>query len=415
MTIRDTIRSKRDTIRSKFEQLGNSLNERTTRLWTATEAVALGHGGIAVVANATGVVPSTIGKGVRELEAQAAGKVPELPPGRIRRPGGGRKSLVAKDPSLVAALESMVDADCGGDPMQALRWTAKSTRKLADALKALGHQVSHMSVLTLLRSWDFRLNANRKMREGPQHADTDAQFKYINAQVAAAQASGNPAISIDTKKKELVGPYKNPGREWRPKGSPVEVDTHDFMGDQGRASPYGVYDIFANEGWVSVGISADTAEFAVNSIRSWWNNLGKPRYPNATSLLVTADCGGSNGYRLRLWRLEMQSLANELGLEITVCHLPPGTSKWNRIEHRMFSFISINWRDKPLVDHQTIINLISATTATKGLRIFAALDDRVYTTATKVTDDQLANVHVRRHEFHGEWNYTFVPEPRNSA
>lgn len=403
------------TIRIKFEQLGSSLNERTTRLWTAAEAVALGYGGIAVVAGATGIVPSTIGKGVRELEAQAAGTAPELPPGRIRRPGAGRKKLTAKDPLLLTDLEALVDADCCGDPMQALRWTAKSTRNLAAALAERGHQVSHMSVLSLLRSLDFRLNANRKMLEGPRDIDTDAQFKYINAQTDIAQSSGNPAISIDTKKKELVGPYKNGGREWRPKGAPVEVDTHDFMGDKGRASPYGVYDIFANEGWVSVGISADTAEFAVNSIRSWWNNLGRQRYPNASSLLITADCGGSNGYRLRLWRLQMQVLADEIGIPITVCHLPPGTSKWNRIEHRMFSFISINWRAQPLVDHQTIISLISATKTTKGLRIFAALDDRTYTTGIKVTDDQLASVNIKRHEFHGEWNYTFLPSPRDTA
>lgn len=403
--------SKVETIRSKFEQLGAALNERTTRLWTATEATALGYGGIAVVSTATGVVPGTIGKGLRELAAQAAGTAEQLPAGRIRRAGGGRKKLTANDTTLLAELEALVDVDCAGDPMQALRWTAKSTRKLAAALVAGGRKVSHMSVLTMLKQLDFRMNANRKMLEGPRHADTDEQFKYINAQVAASQEAGDPAISIDTKKKELVGPYKNAGREWSGKGSPIEVDTHDFMGEQGRASPYGVYDIFANEGWVSVGISSDTAEFAVNSIRSWWCNLGRPRYPNAKTLLVTADCGGSNGYRLRLWRLQMQVLADEIGVTITVCHLPPGTSKWNRIEHRMFSFISMNWRAKPLVDHQTIINLIAATTTTKGLRVFAAIDERTYAKGVAVTDAQLACLRLRRHDFHGEWNYTFTPNP----
>ncbi len=396
-------------LRIQYELLAPQMNERMRREWAATEALALGRGGNAIVARATGVAPSTIVRGIRELLERTSGGVPPLARSRVRRPGAGRKKETDKDPTLLADLESMVQPLSRGDPESPLLWICKSLRNLAHELTAKGHSVGRDTVASLLKSLGFSLQANRKVLEGSHHADRDAQFIYINERIAAQQSTGNPALSVDTKKKELVGEYKNAGREWRPKGEPVKVDTHDFMGELGRASPYGVYDIGANVGWVNVGITADTSEFAVESLRRWWNFLGKQRYPNATELLVTADCGGSNGYRVRLWKLQLQGLADELGIAITVCHLPPGTSKWNKIEHRLFSFITLNWRGKPLTDYQTIINLIGATKNSKGLKVYCTLDENTYEKGRKVSDADMAGMNLHRHEFHGEWNYTIRP------
>jgi hypothetical protein len=329
----------------------------------------------------------------------------------VRRHGGGRKPLTVKDATLVDDLRSLVEPSTRGDPQASLLWTAKSLRNLAAGLRELGHQISHSVVGDLLRSLGYSLQANRKTREGGNHPDRDAQFGYINDQVKAALAAGEPAISVDTKKKELVGDFKNAGREWRPKGTPELVRVHDFLIKQlGRAVPYGVYDISENAGWVSVGVDHDTASFAVNAIRRWWQTMGQPRYPNATRLLITADGGGSNGSRLRLWKLKLQQLADELGIAITVCHLPPGTSKWNKIEHRLFSFITQNWRGKPLVSHQVIVQLIAATTTKAGLKVRAEIDHNSYPSGIVVKNAELAAVNLTRHDFHGEWNYTIAPK-----
>jgi hypothetical protein len=328
----------------------------------------------------------------------------------VRRPGGGRKRLVDKDPTLLADLERLVDGDSRGDPEQPLRWTARSVRRLADGLRELGHTVSFRSVARLLRELGYSLQANAKTREGRQHPDRDQQFEHINASVTAAIDAGQPVISVDTKKKELVGDFKNGGREWRPAGQPVEVRTHDFKDPElGKAIPYGIYDLANDEGWVSVGIDHDTAQFAVASIQGWWEHLGRRRFPDATTLTITADCGGSNGHRTRLWKTELQRLADQTALEIRVCHFPPATSKWNKVEHRLFSFISINWRGKPLISRQVAIDLIAATTTRTGLKVYARLDERAYPAKIKVTDAELAAVQLHADTFHPEWNYTIKP------
>jgi hypothetical protein len=392
-------------IGEKFRALAGELNERQRRLWAASEARAAGRGGIAGTARATGLAVDTIRKGIAELESGQ-----RIDPGRVRRSGGGRKRLSETDPSLLVDLEQLVDEDCRGDPESLLRWTSKSVRHLASALQGMGHEVEYVTVAKLLRALGYSLQANVKTREGKQHPDRDAQFRRINATTNRALDAGEPVISVDTKKKELVGDFKNGGREWRPAGSPELVRVHDFKDKQlGKAIPYGVYDIASDQGWVNVGIDHDTAQFAVNSIRSWWEHLGQPRYPNATKLQITADCGGSNGNRTRLWKVELQKLSDEIELEIDVTHLPPGTSKWNRIEHRLFSFITMNWRGKPLVSLETIVNLIGATSTSTGLEVYARLDPGNYADKVRVPDADLAAVNLHRDEFHPEWNYSIKP------
>jgi len=397
-----------EPIRERFLTVAPFLDERGRRLVAAAEAFAAGYGGIAAVAMATGMAPSTIGRGLREL-AQ------DEPSERIRRPGAGRKPTICKDPTLLADLEALVEPTTRGDPDSPLRWTCKSVRRLAQALQAQGHQVSRTLVAELLNAAGYSLQANRKTKEGDSHPDRDAQFARINTQVAAALAEKQPVISVDTKKKELVGDFRNNGREYRPQGNPEAVRVHDFLihdfliKELGRAVPYGVYDLAANSGWVSVGVDHDTAAFAVNSIRQWWQAVGRARYPDATRLLITADGGGSNGSRVRLWKRELQKLANELGLDIVVSHLPPGTSKWNKIEHRLFSFISQNWRAKPLVSYRVIVELISATTTKTGLTVRCELDAGQYPSGIVVSDAEMAAINLKRAEFHGEWNYTISP------
>jgi len=398
-----------EQIREQYRLIRGSLDERGRREWAASEAMALGHGGIALVHRASGIVPSTIGKGIKELRARQDGMCEPEGRRRVRRPGGGRPSKTSEDPELLGALESLVEPSTRGDPESVLRWTCKSLRVLAQELSRLGHAVSYRTVGRLLKRLDYSLQSNRKTLEGAQHADRDAQFEYINAQSKKRIKANNPAISVDTKKKELVGDYKNGGREYRPKGQPEKVDVHDFKGELGRVSPYGVYDINDNSGWVSVGVSADTAEFAVESIRRWWNSMGWERYRDASELFITADCGGSNGYRTRLWKLELQRLADEIGIPITVCHFPPGTSKWNKIEHRLFSFITINWRGKPLRTYQTVVSLIAATTTKTGLEVKCELDPSGYEKGRKVTDAEMQTINLTAHDFHGEWNYTIAP------
>jgi Rhodopirellula transposase DDE domain len=392
-------------IRLRYEALKPVLDEQGRRRFAAAEAQAAGHGGVSAVARITGIARSTIGRGLTELREAGA-----PPPGRVRRPGGGRKPLSVTDPNLLDDLRRLVEPTTRGDPDRPLLWTAKSLRNLTAGVCALGHRVCHNTVGTLLRTLGYSLQANRKTREGASHPDRDAQFGYLNEQVKAALAAGEPAISVDTKKKELIGDFKNGGREWRPRGEPEAVRVHDFLiPGLGRAVPYGVYDIGENAGWVSVGIDHDTASFAVNAIRRWWQLMGRARYPNATRLTITADSGGSNGARLRLWKRDLQKLADELGLTISVCHLPPGTSKWNKIEHRLFSFITQNWRGKPLVSHQVMIQLIAATTTKTGLKVHCELDPNTYPAGVKVTDAEIARVNLQRHDFHGDWNYTIMP------
>ena len=382
------------------------LDERGRRRFGAAEAMAAGRGGITAVMRATGLARSTIGRGLAELR-QAATSLGD----RVRRPGGGRKPLCESDASLLDDLRSLVEPETRGDPQSPLLWTCKSVRKLCQSLREMGHQVGRTLVCELLHQLDYSLQANRKTREGSNHPDRDAQFHYINGRVKEALAAGEPAISIDTKKKELVGDFKNGGREWRPKGEPEHVRVHDFVIKQlGRAVPYGVYDIANNAGWVSVGIDHDTAAFAANAIRNWWKLMGRERYPRATRLLITADGGGSNGSRVRLWKIELQKLADELSIPITVCHLPPGTSKWNKIEHRLFSFITQNWRGKPLVSYQTIVQLIAATTTNAGLKVRCELDQNTYPAGIKISDAEIKAVNLDRHDFHGEWNYTIRPK-----
>ncbi len=355
---------------------------------------------------ATGIARSTIGRGLAELRA---GETPDLE--RVRRAGGGRRPVSETDANLLDDLRALVEPETRGDPQSPLLWTSKSLRKLSQSLRDMGHTIGRTLVGELLHKLDYRLQANRKTREGSHNPDRDVQFHYINDRVKEALAAGEPAISVDTKKKELVGDFKNAGREWRPKGSPEEVRVHDFViPELGRAAPYGVYDIAGNVGWVSVGIDHDTAAFAANAIRSWWKLMGRERYPSARSLLITADGGGSNGSRVRLWKIELQKLADELGVPITVCHLPPGTSKWNKIEHRLFSFITGNWRGKPLVSHQVIVQLIAATTTKTGLKVRCELDQNTYPAGIKVSDAEMEAVNITRHDFHGEWNYTVSPK-----
>jgi hypothetical protein len=392
-------------IGERFRSMAPELNERQRRLWAASEARAAGWGGITATARATGMAIDTIRKGIAELESGV-----RLDSGRVRRAGGGRRSLLESDPTILDDIERLVDEDSRGDPESLLRWTAKSVRQIAGGLREIGHEVHFTSVATFMRLLGYSLQANVKTKEGASHPDRDAQFQHINQTAKAAVAAGWPVISVDTKKKELVGDFKNPGREWRPKGEPERVRVHDFKDKQlGKAIPYGVYDMRLDEGYVSVGIDHDTAQFAVNSIRSWWQHLGSERYPHVPRLTITADCGGSNGNRPRLWKVELQRLADETELEIEVCHFPPGTSKWNKIEHRLFSFITMNWRGKPLVSLETIINLIAGTTTSTGLEVYARLDDGAYPDKIKVTDAEFKTVNIHGHEFHPEWNYIIRP------
>jgi len=393
-------------IKMRFAALSPLLDERGRRRFAAAEALAAGRGGIAAVSRATGIARSTIGYGLREMRGQVA----DAAPGCVRREGAGRPSATAKQPTLLADLESLVDPETRGDPMSPLRWTTKSLRKLAAALCEMGHKVGKTVVSYLLHDLGYSLQANRKTLEGSSHPDRDAQFKHIAETIGKALADGQPAISVDTKKKELVGDFKNAGREYRPAGDPERVRVHDFIDPAlGRASPYGVYDIANDSGWVSVGVDHDTSAFAVNAIRSWWENDGIARFQNATTLTITADGGGSNGSRVRLWKVELQKLADETGLEIVVRHFPPGTSKWNKIEHRLFSFITRNWRGRPLTDYRTIVEVIGATTSSKGLTVRCVLDEAEYPAGVKVSDAEMADLNIVRDEFHGEWNYSFVP------
>ncbi|WP_326715574.1 ISAzo13 family transposase [Streptomyces sp. NBC_01474] len=395
-----------DQLAVKFAVLFPHLDERQRRLLMAAEARALGHGGIRAVARAAGVSGTTVRKGTSDLEAG------DPLVGRVRQPGGGRKRVVDLDPGLRTALLSLVEPGERGDPMSPLRWTTKSTRTLAAELTRQGHRVGADTVAGLLRQEGFRLQANAKTLEGSQHADRDAQFCYLNEQARDHRDASQPVISVDTKKKELVGDFHNHGRSWRPTGDPVPVRVHDFVDPQlGKAIPYGVYDLAANTGWVNVGTDHDTAAFAVESIRRWWHGQGRGDYPQASRLLITADAGGSNGYRTRAWKLHLARLAAETGLVITVCHLPPGTSKWNKIEHRLFSHITINWRGRPLTSHEVILESITATTTRTGLRVKAELDTNTYPTGTGVGDAEMAALPLTRHTFHGEWNYALHPQP----
>jgi hypothetical protein len=392
-------------IAARFSVVAPFLDERQRRLLAAAEARALGPRAISAVARATGLSRDVIARGLKELMN------PEmLPEGRVRRPGAGRKPLTTSDPGLADALESLVDPVTRGDPESPLRWTAKSLRRLAAELTASGHRVSPQTVAEILASKGYSLQANAKTLEGRQHPDRDAQFRYINDFARDQMALEQPVISVDAKKKELVGPFRNGGREYQPKGTPEEVRVHDFLDETlGKVTPYGVFDIARNEAWVSVGTDHDTAAFAVASVQRWWEVMGRAAYPNASTLMITADCGGSNGYRLRLWKTELQRLANALDLAIIVCHLPPGTSKWNKIEHRLFSFITQNWRGRPLVSHEVIVNLIAATTTRAGLHVRSAIDSAPYPKGVPPSQEDYDSTFLVRHEFHGEWNYTVQP------
>lgn len=392
-------------IESKYHGLAGELSERARRRWAAVEAVSLGRGGISAVSAATGLAQSTIRRGIRELDGGDA-----LPPGRQRRSGAGRKRAEVVDPAVAAALERLVEPESRGDPQSSLRWTCKSTRRLARELTKQGHAVGPTTVRKLLKQAGYSLQANRKTREGASHPDRDAQFRHINRRVQAQQREGQPAISVDTKKKETLGNLKNAGQTWRPKGRPRAVDTHDFPDPRkGKAVPYGVYDLRHNEAWVSVGVSSDTAEFAVESIRRWWKRLGRRRHPQAKRLLITADSGGSNSSRNRLWKVQLQKLSNKTGLEIEVCHFPPGTSKWNKIEHRLFCHVTRNWRGQPLESYEIVVNLIGATTTEAGLKVFTKLDAATYHKGRKVTVAEFAEVNLTPSRFHGEWNYVIRP------
>jgi transposase len=398
-----------EVIRQKYRMLRHSLDERSRRLWAAAEARALGYGGATLVARATGISRSTIQRGMREVRYRRR----RLKAGRIRRPGGGRKSAEAIDPKLRAALERLVEPVSRGDPESPLRWTCKSTRLLAQELVETGHPASDWLVRQLLYDLGYSLQANRKTQEGTRHPDRDAQFRHINARVTEQLKLRQPAISVDTKKKELVGNFKNGGREWRPHGTPEAVRVHDFIDRRkGKAIPYGVYDLAMNRGWVAVGIDHDTAAFAVNTIKRWWKRIGSKAYPRAKSLLIVADSGGSNGPRLRLWKWELQRLADATRLLIRVSHLPPGTSKWNKIEHRLFSFISKNWRGRPLLTHATIVKLIANTRTSTGLRVDCILDKRRYPDKVRISDKQMATIRLVPDSFHGDWNYTIRPRKK---
>jgi transposase len=393
-------------IAERFRLLGPQLNERQRRAFAASEARTFGYGGIAAAARACGLAENTVRKGLRELDEQP------LAPGRVRKPGAGRPAAEERDPKLLDALRELVEADTRGDPERVLLWTSRSARNLADELAERGHPIGFRTVPKLLRKLGYSLQSSRKTLEGRQHPDRDAQFRHINERVSAQVAAGQPAISIDTKKKELVGEFKNAGREWHPQGQAPAVNTYDFPSmAAGKAIPYGIYDIAKDSGFVSVGIDRDTAQSSVAAIRAWWDQLGAERYPGATSLLITADCGGPNGNRTRLWKTELQQLADDTGLEISVCHFPPGTSKWNKVEHRLFSFISKNWRGRPLASYEVIINSIAATTTPTGLDVYARLDTSDYP-KVEVTDAQLAAVNLTRDQFHPEWNYSITPSPK---
>jgi hypothetical protein len=396
-----------ERIRRKFRALAPVMDERMRRHWAASEARELCWGGVTCVARATGLSRTTIAAGIEELKTQTGNLEPNP---RVRRPGAGRKPLDHHDPDLWAALDALVEPVTRGDPETPLRWTCKSTRRLAEELSRQKHPISAGTVANMLRDLDYSLQANRKTREGEGHPDRNAQFAYISQQVRRLQKRGQPVVSVDTKKKELIGDFKNAGREWRPQGEPEEVRVHDFQDPAlGKAIPYGVYDLANNQGWVSVGIHRDTAQFAARTIQRWWEDMGVKRFPRARELLITADGGGSNSYRSRLWKVGLQQLADDLGLTLRVCHFPPETSKWNKIEHRLFSFITQNWRGKPLLSQQAIVNLIASTTTTTGLTVRAALDTNVYETGIKVSDEQMAKLRIKPEEFHGEWNYSIAP------
>jgi transposase len=403
-------------IEEKYRALAGRLDEATLRLWAAVEARTLGRGGVSTVAKAIGMSRTTIYSGLQELvSAPALASPPPVVAGvpakrRIRTAGGGRKRLTDKDSTLLTDLDALVEPTARGDPQSPLRWTCKSTPRLAQELAEQGHPISQRSVCDLLAQLDYSLQAARKTREGGEHPHRDAQFNHIAGMAAQYQATGDPVISVDTKKKELVGDFKNGGKEWQLKGEPKEVRVYDFVDPElGKVAPYGVYDVVANQGWVSVGINHDTAEFAVESIRRWWKEMGQPRYPNTRRLLITADCGGSNGYRVRLWKRELQKLADAIGINIQVCHFPPGTSKWNKIEHRMFCHITNNWRGRPLVSREVIVNLIGSTTTEAGLHIRSQLDENAYEAGLKVSNEEIAALAIQRDEFHGEWNYRLRP------
>lgn len=396
-------------LREKYAALKGCLDEARLRLWAAAEARSLGHGGVTSVAKATNLSRRTIHRGLVELAQPAQRRRPGSSV-RVRKPGGGRKPLTAGDRQLVTDLEALVDPHTRGHPESPLRWTCKSTAKLAAELNRRQHRVGPRSVSKLLAQLHYSLQAMRKVREGAQHPDRNAQFRHINRRVLEFQAAGQPVISVDTKKKELIGDFAQKGREWQPSGQPETAPTHDFPDpQQGKVAPYGVYDMLANQGWVSVGIDHDTAEFAVESIRRWWREMGHTLYPRARRLLITADAGGSNGYRTRLWKLELHRLAQDVGLKISVCHFPPGTSKWNKIEHRMFCHITQNWRGRPLISRQAVVALIGATTTATGLKIRAALDTNKYDSGIKVSPEQMRSIHLKPEAFHGEWNYTISP------
>jgi hypothetical protein len=394
-------------IRRKFQALAPVLDERSRRRWAAAEAIEVAWGGVTCVAAATGLSRTTIASGIRELRGQDAGTNIES---RIRRPGGGRKYVVDSDPGLWSALDALIDPLTRGDPESPLRWTCKSTRRLAEELCRQNHPVSDRTVAAVLGEMGYSLQANRKTREGSTHPDRNAQFEYINAQVRRLQKRGQPVVSVDTKKKELLGDFKNPGQEWQPEGQPEEVRAYDFKDPiLGKGIPYGVYDLTNNQGWVSVGINHDTAHFAARTIRRWWEDMGWERFPRAQELLITADGGGSNSSRSRLWKVALQNLADQIKMKLRVCHFPPGTSKWNKIEHRLFSFITQNWRGKPLMSRQTIVNLIANTTTKTGLTVRAALDTTLYEIGIKVSDEEMATLRLTRDQFHGDWNYSIKP------
>ena len=398
-----------EKIRKKYERLSGVLDERSRRIWASAEAEALGYGGQTIVAKATGLSRMTFYS--QNLDNSNENNS-SLPHPRIRKDGGGRKKLTQREPKLLSALEALVEPTTRGDPENPLRWTCLSTRQLAAALEKQGYRIGRQTVAYLLDELGYSLQGNQKTKEGSGHPDRDAQFRYIHDQVESFQRRGQPVVSVDTKKKELVGDFKNEGKEWRPKGDPEPVRVYDFVDKLlGKANPYGVYDPTANEEWVSVGVDHDTAEFAVESLRRWWAHMGRARYPMAKQLLVTADGGGSNGSRVRLWKVALQQLADQTGLDISVCHFPPGTSKWNKIEHRMFSYISMNWRGKPLISHEVIVNLIAATTTRKGLKIEAEIDMNIYTKGIHVPEEELEKLHIERASFHGEWNYTIFSSP----
>jgi transposase len=402
--------NKDSIIKEKYEQIKNQLNERSRRIWAASESLAFGHGGIAIVAQATGLARSTIWSGKKELTVKKTGEK-ILESNRIRKKGGGRKRLESKNKKILKELDALVEIGSRGDPESPLRWTTKSTRNIAGELSNKGFSISHVKVASLLEKAGFSLQATRKTNEGKTHADRDAQFNYINSRTIEFQKSGLPVVSVDAKKKELVGKFANTGREYRKKNSPEEVNAYDFPSfADGRATPYGVYDISLNKAWVNVGISKDTAQFAVSTLRNWWNEMGRELYRKADKLLIHADGGGSNGYRNRLWKMELQKFAKDTGLEITVCHLPAGTSKWNKIEHRLFAQISKNWRGRPLESFEVIVNLIGATTTSTGLVVKASIDHKEYKSGIKVSDENFKNIKIQKHKFHGkDWNYTIKP------